>query len=383
MREPRSSRSTACCAATPGDRARDPAAARRAADGRPAAELWFGAHAGRPVAGAGGTTPGPRCSPTRGDGRAAVPAEDARRRAGAVDPGAPEPRPGRGRLRPRAGGGHPARRPRAQLRRPQPQAGAAVRADPVRGAVRVPAGRRDARAARRARRCRSSTSSPICCAGRTGCGRRSPASLTTPSPAVIAAVRARGDRPTGRCGAVTCSPSTSRTTSGGRSTLLLNHVRLEPGRGDLPRRRQRALLPARHRRRDHGQQRQRAALRTDAEAHRRRPSCSRSPTSRELTEPRWPDAGRRASRCRCRTSARTRSSRASRRRLRGGPAHRARRRRRVPVDGVEIGAGQRRVRPAAAGTRLAAPAGVRGLAASGDGLGRQGAQGEGVSFAPK
>ena len=71
---------------------------------------------------------------------APLPAQGARRGRAAVAADPPVARTGAGRLRRRA------------LPRSRAEARAAVRPDPVRGAVRHPAGRRDARAARRARR---------------------------------------------------------------------------------------------------------------------------------------------------------------------------------------------------------------------------------------
>ena len=118
--------------------------------GRPQAELWMGAHPAAPSRLRSGGTLAERIEddPTgelspRGHaalrGAAAVPDEDHRGGAAAVAAGAPEPAAGPRRVRRGAATRRPDRLARAQLRRSQPQAGAGLRADAVRGAVRVPA----------------------------------------------------------------------------------------------------------------------------------------------------------------------------------------------------------------------------------------------------
>ena len=107
-------------------------------DGRPWAELWLGTHPNGPATLADGR-------PLRRRDRRPLPY--LLKVLAAAEPLSlqthPTPRAGRGRVR---------RRP---LPGPRAEARAAVRADPVRGVLRRPARRRDARAARRARRRRA------------------------------------------------------------------------------------------------------------------------------------------------------------------------------------------------------------------------------------
>ena len=98
----------------------------RAPTGRPEAEVWFGDHPGRPRGGArtgGRSGSGSRTRAPRGRaGAAAVPAEAAGRGIPPLDPGASVEGAGGGGVRPRGGGRHPARRRGAHLPRRQPQA---------------------------------------------------------------------------------------------------------------------------------------------------------------------------------------------------------------------------------------------------------------------
>ena len=140
-------------------------------DGRPAAELWFGAHPDDPsrvrrtatrldaliAARPGGAARGRRRSSAFG-AAAAVPARrcwppTSRCRSRCI----PTCEQARAGFAAEEAAGVAARRARAQLPRPQPQAGAALRADRVRGPVRVPAGRATRCGCSTRSRCPSST----------------------------------------------------------------------------------------------------------------------------------------------------------------------------------------------------------------------------------
>ena len=142
----------------------------RPASGGPEAELWIGAHPDSPsvalTPAAGGAGPAHARSARRRTARAgrtdrrgsgalpgrrergrirsaaAVPAQGPRGRDAPVPAGAPDARPGPGRLRARGSRRRRPRRPGPQLQGRLPQAGNDLRADPVRGALRFPAGGR-------------------------------------------------------------------------------------------------------------------------------------------------------------------------------------------------------------------------------------------------
>ena len=248
---------------------------------------------------------------------AAVPAQVAGRRAATVDPGAPEPgrRPGPASRAEDARGvarDAPERNYRDANHKPELLC-ALTQFDALCG-FRPVAG--DAAPVRRARPCAELDRSWRRCwaAGRTA-GRVHRAAHARRTGAArrggrrrapcVADIRPSSRPPAARVGR--CAQATSRATSAPCCRCCSTHVRLAPGEAIFLGRGQRARLPARDRRRDHGQQRQRAALRPDAQAHRRRRTAARSPTSRALPEPRWRADGRRRHRrstatSRCRTS---------------------------------------------------------------------------------
>ena len=158
----------------------------------------------------------PRCADGRPlsavDGNVAVPPEGARRRRAAVPTAPSEPVASAGRFRGRS------------LLGPRAEAGAAVRADDVRGVLRHPSDRCDPRPARRAR-CRRPGRAPCAMQG-PACGAGCAVSRQLPVDPIVAA--AACERPPG--GGVDLAPR--RRYPGDPSvaaTLLLNFVRLSPG----------------------------------------------------------------------------------------------------------------------------------------------------------
>ena len=145
-------------------------------DGRPAAELWFGAHPGDPSPGARATTL------DRGARRRAASAALpflvkilAAERALSIQVHPTRAQAEAGYDREEAAGIPLDARERNYVdRNHKPELLCAL--TPFEGLCGFRPVDRDARAARRARRCPNSISSPTCCAARTGCARRSPPS---------------------------------------------------------------------------------------------------------------------------------------------------------------------------------------------------------------
>ena len=155
-------------------------------------------------------------------------------------------------------------------------------------AVRLPAGRRDRRAAASASTCRRSPTTSR------RCGRKPDADgvravldrlLHLPSARACAACRGRrravrrprrrrraGRRSSPQTVVELAAPLPGRRRRGLRTAHEPGHA--PAGRGDLPRRRQPARLPARDRRRDHGELGQRPARRADRRATSTSTSCS-------------------------------------------------------------------------------------------------------------
>ena len=235
-------------------------------DGRPWAELWLGTHPTGPA--------------TLTDGRPLAdvtgPLPYLLKVLAAAEPLSLQAHPSR-----RAGANGVRRR---SLPRPRAEAGAALRADRLRGVLWRPSRRRHARTARRAR-CRRAGGDPRAITAPARRWLRCTAAGLHVDPIVAAA--ATSDRPE----AVWVRRLAERYPGDPSvaATLLLNLVQPAPGRGDPARPRQPPRLPRRRRHRADGGERQRRARRPHGEGGRRR----RPPRRRRPDATRGPGADRR------------------------------------------------------------------------------------------